>query len=220
MKIMCPLIVILLCFPYLSATHVQSRTDGEHHTALQEKQQPPLRLAVDIVDQNYCPGDADLDGLRINVRLTYTNVSDRRLILYKGSNLVSRIMIGENLANIGAGQFKVDSSLTQLTTEGGKCFKGSVPSSCFAVLQPGTSYEVRATVGVFALRDDTREIAGAVKSGEHVLQLEVSTWPNSKLLAEELGRRWQRSGCLWYESVRGAPIQFTVEKQRKVVDCP
>lgn len=217
MKIICPLIVILLCLTCI--TTVQSRTGFAHVTAQQSNRQPPLRLAMEIVDQNYCTGDADLDGLRIHVRLTYTNISNRRLIVYKRA-IISRIMIGEDLADIEAGRFEVDSSLTELTAGGRECFKGSVPSGCFVVLPPGASYEEQSVVGVLVVRDDAREIAGAVRSGKHALQIEVSTWPESKALAEDLGRRWQRSGCLWYEPIRSAVISFTAEKQRKPADCP
>jgi hypothetical protein len=222
MNITYQLTMVLLCFVLLDTTCEQSGNAAARIRAAtrKEKDPQPLKLAIDIVGQKYCTGDAELDGLQINVRFTYTNISNRRVIVYKSANLISRIMIGKTLADIEASRFQVDSSLTQLIAGGKNCLKGPVPSRCFVVLLPGASYQVRADIGVFAVRDDSREIAGAVRSGEHVLQVEVSTWPDSKASVGEMRHRWRRSGLLWYDPVTSAPRPFTVERERKVVDCP
>lgn len=221
MKMICTLIVILLTLNSMRTMNAQPSIDGAsaQPMALQKHDGPPLRLAVNIVDQKYCAGDADLDALKLNVRFTFTNISHRQLILYKSADLISQIMIGETLADIEAGQFQVDSSVTQLIAVEEKCFRGSAPSRCFVVLPPGASYEAQTTVRVFVVRNEKREITGAVASGEHVLQVRVSTWPESEGLSKELRRRWEHIGCLWYDPITSVPMPFKVEKQRKVVDC-
>ena len=221
MKMICLLSVILLSFACMRTTNAQSRVGvaSAHATPPEKKRTQPFKVAINVVDQKYCTGDADLDALRMSVRFTFTNTSNRRLILYKSANLISRIMIGETLADIEAARFQVDSSVTELTAGGRECFQGSVPSRCFVVLPPGASYEAQAAVGVFVVRDETREFTGAVRSGEHVLQVRVSTWPESAELANELRRRWARIGYLWYDPITSVPMSFTVQKQRKVVDC-
>jgi hypothetical protein len=221
MKMICLLIVIPLSFACVRTTNAQSRivVASAHATPPDKKRTQPFKVGISVVDQKYCTGDADLDGLRISVRFTFTNISNRRLILYKSADLISRIMIGETLADIEAARFQVDSSVTGLTAGGRECFQGSVPSRCFVVLPPGASYEAQAVVGVFVVRDEMREITGAVTSGERVLQVRVSTWSESAGLAKELRRRWARIGSLWYDPITSVPMQFTVEKQRKVVDC-
>lgn len=221
MKMICLLIVILLSFAWMRTTNAQSRIGvaSPHATPPEKNPTQPVKLAINVVDQKYCTGDADLDALRLSVRFTFTNTSNRRLILYKSADLISRIMIGETLADIEAARFQVDSSLTGLTAGGRECFQGSTPSRCFVVLPPGASYEAQAVVGVFVVRDETREFTGAVRSGEHVLQVRISTWPESAELAKKLRRRWARIGYLWYDPITSAPMSFTVEKGRKVVDC-
>jgi hypothetical protein len=214
--------VLLVSFVCLGGTKPQSCaiSASSDVTITPMRDSKPLKLTVKVVDQKYCTGDADLDGLRINVRLVYINTSNRPLILYKGSNLISRIMISNSLAKIEAGRYEVDSSVTQLTAGGGQCFNGTVPPSrCFVILPPASSYEVQGTIGILVIRDYGRKIAGAVGSGEHVVQVQVSTWPNSEALAEKLHRRWERSGCLWYGPITSEPLTFTVQKQREVVDC-
>jgi hypothetical protein len=203
------------------ACAINDRSDSSHGIASIDSQTGrPLHLIMKIVDEGYCIGDSELDGLWLKVRLVYTNEGKEPIILYKGSTAISRLMISHNLAEAAAKRFEVNSSLTQITSGGENCYKGSVPTSCFVSLQPRASYEVETTVQLFVVRGDAREITGAVKSGDHVLQVEVPTWHESNELAKQLSSRWRRNGMLWCEPVTSEPIQFTVTKDHKVVDCP
>lgn len=180
----------------------------------------PLRLSIKVEGEQYCIGDSELDGLRLKVRLVYTNHGKETLILYKGSTRISRLIISRTFADAAAKRFEVDSSITSATSGGEKCYRGRVPSTCFVSLQPNASYEVETNIGLFVVRGDAREITGAVMSGDHVLQVEVPTWHESNELAEQLGRRWQQNGTLWSRPVTSAPLLFTVKKEHQVVDCP
>lgn len=210
--------LLLICFSLFTdrsrsiATITQSKADLEDER--------PLQLTLNVLSSEYCVGDSELDGLRLKVRLLYTNKGKQQLILYKGSRLVSRTMISRDFAEAAASRFEVNSSLTQLTSGGENCYKGAAPTRCFVVLPPGASYETEGIAGTFVVRGNGREIAGAVKSGNHVLQIEVITWHESNEMAKELRARWLRYGLLWYEPITSAPVPFTVEQQRKVVDCP
>lgn len=129
-------------------------------------------------------------------------------------------MISRDSAEAAANRFEVNSSLTQLTSGGEDCYKGAAPNKCFVILPPGASYETEGIAGTFAVRGDAREIAGAVKSGNHVLQVEVITWYEPVEMAKSLRQRWSRFGFLWYEPIRSTPVPFTVQQERNVVDCP
>jgi hypothetical protein len=172
------------------------------------------------MSSEYCVGDAELDGLRLKVRLIYTNKGSEKIILYKGSRLVSKTMISRNFEEAAARHFEINSSQTQLTAGGNECYRGAVPNKCFVVLAPGASYEVEGIVGAFVVRGDAREITGAVKSGEHVFQVEVVTWYESNEMAKNLRARWLRHGILWFQPITSAPAPFSVEQNRRVVDCP
>jgi hypothetical protein len=186
------------------------------------KSSPPeaLGLSIKVEGEQYCIGDSELDGLRLKARLVYTNHGKETLILYKGSTTVSRLMISRTFADAAAKRFEVDSSLTAATSGGEKCYRGSVPSTCFVSLQPNASYEVETNIRLFVVRGDARAITGAVMSGDHLLQVEVPTWHESNELAEQVGRRWQQNGTLWSTPVTSAPLLFTVKKEHQVVDCP
>lgn len=179
-----------------------------------------LELTMKVLSGEYCVGDSELDGLRLRVRLTYTNKGKQQLILYKGSHLISRTMISRNFADAAEKRFEVNSSLTQLTSGRNKCYTGTAPNKCFVTLPPGASYEVEGIAGIFVVRGDAREITGAVKSGDHVLQVEVITWQESDVMAKNLRARWLRFGLLWYEPIKSAPAPFTVQQERKVANCP
>ncbi len=180
----------------------------------------PLQLTIKVVSSEYCVGDSELDSLRLKVHFVYTNAGGQRLILYKGTPLLSRMMISRNSTDAAAKRFEVNSSLTQVTSGGTKCYKGSAPNSCFITLPPGDSYEVETTIGFFVVRGDVREITGAVQSGDHILQVEVPTWHESNKLAKELSSCWQQYGILWYEPITSAPLPVRVDKERKIADCP
>ena len=186
------------------------------------KSSPPeaLRLSVKVEGEQYCTGDSELDGLRLKARLVYTNHGKEKLILYKGSTTISRLMISRTLADAAAKRFEVDSSITSATSGGEKCYRGRVPSSCFVSLQPNASYEVETTIRLFVVGGDAREITGAVMSGDHVLQVEVPTWHESDELAVQVARRWQQNGTLWSTPVTSDPLLFTVKKEHQAVDCP
>lgn len=213
---------LLLCLIWLPIGSAES-SPCKRSTARQpniSKQSPSLQLTMKIIRQTYCPGDSELDGLGLDVMLTYTNTGKEQLILYKGSNLVSRIMVSENIEDLEAKRFELNASLTNVRTQADRDgFKELVPGKHFVILPPGTSFEVQAEVGLFVVRGDAPIIAGAVLSGEHVLQVEVPTWPESNELAERLRYRWRQIGLLWSEPITSAPVPLTVEKHRKLVDC-
>ena len=212
------LLLTVICFNVINGQSVSSC--GVTRINSPQAGAPSLLLTTKILSEEYCVGDSELDGLRLKLRLIYTNKSKQQLILYKGSRLISRIMISRDSAEAAANRFEVNSSLTQLTSGGEDCYKGAAPNKCFVILPPSASYETEGITGTFTVRGDAREIAGAVKSGNHVLQVEVITWYEPVEMAKSLRQRWSRFGFLWYEPIRSTPVPFTVQQQRKVVDCP
>ena len=214
------LLVLLLCLLCALPGNAQSRSsvsgEGQQTRMLTS---PALQLTMKIVGQIYCRGDSDLDGLRLNVLFSYSNTGSQPLLLYKGSNLASRIMVSRTLEDAAAKRFELNSSVTHVTASGSKCFKGSVPTKCFVILPPGRSYDVKGIVGVFAFRDDSRPVQGGIVSGNHILEVEVPTWPASNELARKLSGLWEQRMDLWSRPITTEPIAFTVEKQRRIAAC-
>ena len=207
------ILVMLIAWALATSIHAQSES----------AQQSMLRLTLKTTGSDYCAGDEELDRMDLKVRFVYENRGASPAILYKPSPRPTRILIARNAQEVSDARFEVDASVTWYTTKvsdaENKCYNGSVPSDCFVTIGPGSSYEVEDEVRLFVVRGDVRAIEGAVKSGEHVLQVVVPTWDESAKLAQELERRWRSHGSLWYKSIRSEPLTFTVEKERKVGEC-
>jgi hypothetical protein len=211
------LAICLLCSGLLLVAGARANIVSERDS--DALQRPPLQLSTTVISQDYCTGDAELDGLRMKLLLHYANSGQQPLILYKGSNLVSRLMVSHNSEDAAARRFELNASLTQFTEGGDVKVEAPTPGSLFVILAPGASYDTEESVSVFAVRDDARRIGGAISSGEYVLQVRVSTWPESGDLARKLHDLWQPSGRLWYEPVISAPMRFKIDRNRLVRDC-
>lgn len=206
-------LVLLIACALTTSIHAQSGA----------AQQSALRLTLKATGSDYCVGDEELDRMDLKVQFVYENRGTSPAILYKPSPRPTRIIVARNVQDVADARFEVDSSVTWYTSEvsgeENKCYNGSVPSDCFVTIGPGSSYEVEDEVRLFVVRGDVRAIEGAVKSGEHVLQVVVPTWDESNKLAQELERRWRSHGSLWYKAIRSEPLTFTVERERKVGEC-
>jgi hypothetical protein len=213
--------ILLFCMIFLAAFHAwpgtQNSTVAAQARVHDSKQ--PLQLTTTIVSLKFCRGDAELNSLQIGLQLKFTNAGRQNLILYKGSNLISRIMISRNLKDLMSERLEVNSSLTQVTEMGTIQIEGLTPSKLFTILRPRASYKLETTISVLIAQGNTRGIAGAITDGEHLLQIEVPTWPSSDGLAKKLHNLWQRSGYLWYEPIISIPMPFKVKKDHTAVDC-
>lgn len=204
--------MMLMCFAYSVVFY--ARTEAKSH-----QQKSSLQLTTNIVSQRYCAGDEDLDSLQLELRLCYTNIGRQPLILYKGSNDISRVMVSRDAERAAAGQFEANGSVTRVTDGSRVNVEGSTPGEMFVVLPSGASYQTKTAVSVLVARGDASRVAGAITADEYVLQVEVPTWAESDDLAKKLRRRWRQSGFLWYDPVTSMPMPFKVEKQRAVVNC-
>jgi hypothetical protein len=88
----------------------------------------------------------------------------------------------------------------------------------FSVLAPGESFENNSTVSiVVSLRLD-HSVAGTVKPGEHVLQLQVSTW-NYLEGPDKTRTRWERYGHLFSQAIVTEPLEFRVPANPLFNNC-
>lgn len=190
-----------------------SEKSSDHNEQAEE-----LRLTTSIIEQEYCRGDADLDVLQVKLCMQYTNMSQQPVVLYKGSD-ISRVKVSRNTEDAAAQRFEVNASITNYYGENNTTVAAK-PGSDFVILPPGGSYNRISSLSVFVLRDGTDELPGAIAAGEHVLQVESSTWNESLNLAKELQQRWRQYGRLKYEPIVSIPVTIKVKEDRSVVDCP
>lgn len=188
-----------------------------------QETQKPLRLTLKVTDSRYCVGDDEIDGLLLKLRFVYENRTAGPVILFKSSPQPTRVMIARTLKDATAQQYEIDFTQTWYSDNGNDepsaCYKEAAPGNCFVTIAAGSSYEVDGDARVFAVRGDVKDVPGAVKSGEHALQLVVPTWSESGKLAQELTNRWRAHGTLWSKPLTSEPLTFTIDKDRTVVAC-
>jgi hypothetical protein len=215
-------VTYLLCSSLISGLHGRSTTPPRALAQPQgaEKQLLP-RLTTSVIAQRYCkePGSDVSDNLRIRLRLRYTNVRSQALILYKHENTVFREMISRNPSEAAAHRYVWDFSLTTVTGGRDARIDVAVPSASFVILRPGQFFDSEAEVTIFVRRGRAGKESDGLLPGEYILQVSVSTWPESENLAERLRKRWQGIGTLSFRDLTSEPMRLKIDKRRKVVDC-
>ncbi len=179
----------------------------------------PLRLTVEIINQQYCAVSTGTDALRIRLRLRYTNAGDQKLILYRGKNLFYQTSVSRSASDAAIRRHEAFMTSAWYFDELPEKIEQPAPSRAFIILSPGAVHETEQVVAVPVVRQGGERVTGAVAAGGHVLQVTVSTWYESRALAQKLRERWLRSGLLWFEPVTSAPVSFSVAEGRPESSC-
>jgi hypothetical protein len=174
-----------------------------------------LQLTTEVIRQRYCAGDADLDGVLLDLRLLYRNTGTSPLILYKGSTDI----YGFLLRKTTDGAPEVNSHLSWYSDKPWTVDASSL-RKLFVILRPNATFETHTESRVFVTRDDSQHFQGSVQSGDHYLQVTIPTWHGSQELADAMQRKWRSNGILWRTAATSLPMKFTIAKNRTVSDCP
>ena len=196
--------VLLLTFPALSQTGIKTTPQS-------------LRLTTRIVDQKYCDsGYPDMAMLRLSLRLSYTNVSEQPLILYKGSNLMHYLLVGGNERELANKNYETNMHVGWITSGPGLAEDGK-PGKEFVVLAPRKSYQTE--MGSVSIPIDLNSTTEFLKAGEHVFQGVTETWPGTEQQFERLTRKWKTVGVLWGKNVRSETMPLIIDKSPRLVQC-
>ena len=175
-----------------------------------------LSLTTKITGQKYCGGIySDMAMFRTSLQLSYTNVSSRPLILYKGSNVISYVLVAVDSEHILNKQYESNIHVGWVTSRV-PLRERAQPGNEFIVLRPGDSFQANGSVDVPIALEPGNQF---LKSGQHVMQVVVETWPTDEPQLDRLRRKWERIGYLWGANVRSEPMSFAVEPKPKVVEC-
>ena len=212
----------LLCSSLISGLNGTSTTPTRAVEQPQDAEKVlPLRLTTSVLARRYCkePGSDVSENLRIKLRLRYANAGSKPVILYKHENTVFQEMISRDPMDAAAHRYVWDFSLTTVTGGKDSTIDSPVPSSSFAILRPGQSFDGEAEITVFVRRGRTGKESDGLLPGKYILQIRISTWPESENLAERLSKRWQHIGTLWFGDLTSEIMDLTIDKHRKVVNC-
>src|SRR5947209_2389383 len=181
-------------------------------------QEPNLELNVSIVSERYCVVSEDLNSLQMTLHLRYTNTGSQKIILYKGVRLFYQIFVSRNEQDAAARRYETRTTHSRYYDQLPEKIDAPNPGSVFTILSPGASYETEQTIALPVARGDKR-VGNSITAGDHVLQVRVSTWYESKKLAQALRETWQRRGVLCAGARGPKPVSFSIDKNPTAVVC-
>lgn len=193
---------------YLSLAILLVFARGPEAGAQTGAQPRPLRLTAEVLARRLCAGGAGVNFLHIKLRLRFTNVGDRRLILYRGNNLFFTLWVNSNPARPSAAQYELKTSTARFRATGPEDVDRPAPGKDFVPLPPGAKFETDVAVSLPVACEGCALPNGAITAGEHLLRVTASTWYESKALGEKLRERWRRKGELWLNPVVSEPVRF------------
>jgi hypothetical protein len=179
---------------------------------------PALQLTAEIVSQNYCAMTLDAASLEMKVKLRYRNLGAQKIILYKGHDLFYQTRIRSAPWN-AVGAYEVWVVNSRYFDEEIEAIDQPSPGKVFLTLRPGAVYEQEILIGVGVVNDKVERGDSSIRSGDHTLQINLSTWYKSRVLAQKLREQWQSKGLLWAEPLVSAPINFVAQRPRLLAPC-
>lgn len=182
-----------------------------------------LGLNIEIQNQAYCHIDDETFSLQLDIRAKFTNATDHSVILSRRIEPPAITRVAKTTAAGRQSDFEYNPSTSYLPSKlpPAPQFGESPDPEYFVVLSPKESYETTLSAKVVGTANSslTRKTRGLLKTGDHVLQLGVSTWPydwphfatavNSKALAE----KWAGYGQLSTDTILSNFAPFTIPKE-------
>lgn len=182
----------------------------------------PIELKTEILEKRFCTfelTDEGVGSLRLKLRLTFTNISDQPIILYRLSRNIVYTRVSKTIEDLQAKRFEQDSSSDVISSsDNSEAINESSPSKSFVILQKGNSLKSEGAADVFVSYKNEKKL-GAVPEGSHVLQIWVSAWESMKTEPEEVRERWKSKGLLWFYDLPSVPMPFSFERPKKFENC-
>jgi len=177
-----------------------------------------VQLNISVLGQQSCSTNSNTDVLQLALRLRYTNVGKRKLILYKGNRIFYQVFVSR-LGESAARRHEFRTSHAAFYDKQPEKIDSNSPGSAFTILAPGTSYETKQSILVPIAKGGEGRVNVSIGPGEHQLNLVVSTWYESRHLGESLRERWRGRGFLWTEPLITNSVGFVVNTQPATTVC-
>ena len=170
-----------------------------------------LKLTTSIVDEHYCS-----DGrIRYSLLFKFTNMGNQPVILNRLRPEVARYMISANQkAAVSRNHETVAHIMVGLNNEN-MSSTAELNEKHFLFLKTGEVYEVKDSLTISPRHENGKRL----RSGTHMLQVVVQTWPNPGASNVEWREKWRNRGYLWSDSLISDPMPFVIKKQPLVLKC-
>jgi hypothetical protein len=178
-----------------------------------------IKAIPELIGARYCYGDAEVYSVGLKLRMKYVNRTHKTLILDKE---IGKAWYGEkvarNLDDLAAGKYEYNPNEDWFFSD-----KDKLPdkpntdslSSDFVVLAPGETFVSEINAAVVAQYENPKNFAGSIRSGVHILQLELSAWNHpgeSAVFAES----WRKFGELVTGVIKTEPLEIRIPLDPKV----
>jgi len=179
----------------------------------------PLIATAEIISQKYCPGDADLFRVDLDLQIKYENRTNKVLILDKQfGKFADEQIIAKSKESLALKDYESYPIFDQFVhEEDPKDFKPSVDlmRSNFILLPPGQILKIDTIVEAFVWYESKLLGKGAINYGDHVLQMGFTSW-SYKAKASQFAEPWSKFGQLVTDIIYTEPIAFQIPKNPKI----
>jgi hypothetical protein len=173
-------------------------------------------LTTEVVEARFC----ETGYLRLELRLKYSNIGNRPLILYRQSNVIMTYFISKNISDALLERYEQKySPMQSLVGPPEDLDAGRPEEQKFVILAPSAHYEVTAQADLPFIYDGKTEDDDLLGPGRHILEVRVQTWLAPEDVAVKLRERWRTQGFLWTKSVISRPMAFDVAEHPQIVGC-
>ena len=210
MKFTLVLTTLVLCATLINA-QTEPTKSAIRMSAGEDSYHAKLRLTTSIMDARYC-----VDGrISYSLRFKFTNVGAQTVILDRFRPVVSRYMVSRNERASSARQYEADARILIGLDEGAVSLNAVLNESHFVPLKGGESYEIQERFS-FSINDKNGR---SLRSGTHMLQVIVLTWPHARESNLEWREKLQHIGYLWSDSIRSEPMPFVIAERPSFSEC-
>src|ERR1041385_7241547 len=164
----CTFIIIAFSVAVASAQQTPAAAAAADRVPLEQR----LAVVADITGQTYCHVDPDSFSVKLAIKLRFTNLSDRPLILARMIKDPPSVRVAKSTRDVQNGNFEYNPITDYFPTELPPAPKfGDTPGTeYFVTLLPKESYESTVTSVVIGAQDAAkrREGSGLLSKGPHV----------------------------------------------------
>jgi hypothetical protein len=174
-----------------------------------------LQVALGEMHVDYCDADADLALATIHVKVTFTNLGKRYLILSRklgpDENLKVTDLSGEEVFSPNITNYETD--IPDL---------GSTSSEkMFEMVKPGASVERDFVTGFYISKDPSHRVDSTPVPGSNRLWVSHSTWPvyGDEARAKQMRDQWIRHGLLVLRPIKLEGIHVDISLPQRMPPC-
>jgi hypothetical protein len=190
--------------------------------------QNPLRIHVDIIEQNYCIDNSNIlvydqktkelirnsvrnDLLKVKLRLSLFNIGSEPLIIQKDHFISSRTIIAEDLKSYKEGNFIHDVS-GFVSRQFFTVKDDSPPHKQFAIVKSNDFFS-KEIVSYINLNDLSKS------NDSYYMASLIHIWGGQYTEGEKLRKKWKNYGYLLFEPIFIGPIQINTKNPTTMLSC-